>query len=187
MKISDKIYNTQLINSESGFTLVEIIVSLILAAIIFSIAGIGIITGTQGYIFSMENAHTAQKAQIAMTRINRELMELVDISNASSSLIVFETVSETVSEDTSTRTIGLVGNVIKIAEGEDSIENGDTLVDNVETDGFSLVYKTDDGNWTQGDDINSLTSIEFELKFVRADVSSGIITFSTTVCPRNIQ
>ena len=182
MKISDKTYNTQLINSESGFTLVEIIVSLILAAIIFSIAGIGIITGTQGYIFSMENAHTAQKAQIAMTRINRELMELVDISNASSSLIVFETVSE------DTRKIGLVGNVIKIAEGADSMENGDILVDNVETDGFSLVYKKDDQNWIQGaDDINLLTSIEFELKFVRADVSSGIITFSTTVCPRNIQ
>jgi len=182
MKISDKTYNTQLINSESGFTLVEIIVSLILAAIIFSIAGIGIITGTQGYIFSMENAHTAQKAQVAMTRINRELMELVDISNASSSLIVFETVSE------GTRKIGLDGNLVKIAEGADSIENGDILVDNVEADGFSLVYKTDVGNWLQGThDINLLTSIEFELKFIRADVNSGIITFSTTVCPRNIQ
>ena len=182
MKIPDKIYNTKQINSESGFTLVEIIVSLLLAAIIFSIAGIGIITGTQSYIFSMENAHTAQKAQIAMTRINRELMELVDISNASGSFIEFETVSQ------DTRKIGLDGNYVKIAQGADPIGNGDILVDNVEADGFLITCKKDDQNWIQGaDNINLLTSIEFELKFVRSDVSSGTITFSTTVCPRNIQ
>ena len=174
MKIPDKTYNTKQINSESGFTLIEIIASLVLAAIIFSIAGIGIITGTQSYMFSMENAHTAQKAQIAMTRINRELMELVDISGVSGSSIQFETVSGDI------RTIELNENSVKI--------DGDILVDNVATNGFLITCKQDDDDWTQGtDNINLLTSIEFELKLVRSDVSSGSITFSTTVCPRNIQ
>ena len=36
----------------------------------------GLVTGMKGYMQAKENAHLAQKAQIALTRINRELIEL---------------------------------------------------------------------------------------------------------------
>ena len=39
----------------------------------------GIVTGLRGYMQAKENGHLAQKAQIALTRINRELMELTDV------------------------------------------------------------------------------------------------------------
>jgi prepilin-type N-terminal cleavage/methylation domain-containing protein len=63
----------------TGFTLVEVIASLLIVGILGSIAGMGIVTGLRGYMQAKENGHLAQKAQIALTRINRELMELTDV------------------------------------------------------------------------------------------------------------
>ena len=63
----------------TGFTLVEVIASLLIVGILGAIAGMGIVTGLRGYMQAKENGHLAQKAQIALTRINRELMELTDV------------------------------------------------------------------------------------------------------------
>ena len=60
----------------TGFTLVEVIASLLIVGILGAIAGMGLVTGMKGYMQAKENAHLAQKAQIALTRINRELIEL---------------------------------------------------------------------------------------------------------------
>jgi len=43
-------------NNESGFTLIEIIVSLVLVGMMAAIAGMGIVTGTKGYLLAKENS-----------------------------------------------------------------------------------------------------------------------------------
>jgi prepilin-type N-terminal cleavage/methylation domain-containing protein len=61
------------LSNEKAFTLIEVIVSLVLIGILSAIAGLGLVQITQGYIFAKQNAETVQKAQIAMTRIVKEL------------------------------------------------------------------------------------------------------------------
>ena len=57
------------------------IASLLIVGILGAIAGMGLVTGMRGYMQAKENAHLAQKAQIALTRINRELIELEKVVN----------------------------------------------------------------------------------------------------------
>lgn len=78
------------LNTESGFTLVEIIVSLVLLGIMVAVAGIGLVSGTKGYIFSNENAAVTQKGQLAMARLSRELMELNSITSATDTAIIYD-------------------------------------------------------------------------------------------------
>jgi prepilin-type N-terminal cleavage/methylation domain-containing protein len=58
---------------EKGFTLIEAIVSLLLIGIMAAIAGMGLVKIVEGYVFAKQNAETAQKAQIAIARIVKEL------------------------------------------------------------------------------------------------------------------
>jgi len=73
------------IRSESGFTLIEAIVALILAGIMAAVAGIGLVYVVQGYLFTRANAATLQKGQIAMSRITLELKNISLVSSPSTS------------------------------------------------------------------------------------------------------
>lgn len=56
-----------------GFTLVEVIASIVLSVIIAAIAGLGIIQVTRQYLFVQKVGETAQVAQVAMARMVKEL------------------------------------------------------------------------------------------------------------------
>ena len=166
-------------NKEYGFTLIEIIVSLIIVGIMAAVAGMGLTTGLKGFLFSKENAHMSQKAQIALTRLNRELMELLDVVTPSSSSIIYERTSGNFA-------IAKVGSTIKIREGSllPDQDNGDILIDNVNA--FTLSYYRGDQAWQFGtDSIQLLSAIKIDFVLTRSDSGVGNITFSTTVHPRN--
>ncbi len=77
----------------AGFTLIEVVASLLIVGILGAIAGMGLVTGLRGYMQAKENGHLAQKAQIAMARIKRELLEITDVikvSNGTEPLIIFD-------------------------------------------------------------------------------------------------
>ena len=65
--------------NKAGFTLIEIMVSLVLVGLIASIAGTSVVMGTRGYLFARENDAITQKAQLALGRLNREFIELSDV------------------------------------------------------------------------------------------------------------
>ncbi|NNF98031.1 MAG: prepilin-type N-terminal cleavage/methylation domain-containing protein [Desulfobacteraceae bacterium] len=80
----------------SGFTLIELIVSLVLLGIVVSIAGMGIVSGLNVFQASRENIHISQTASLALSRIHRELQEMVDVigfESDDSSYIIFDTSS----------------------------------------------------------------------------------------------
>ena len=62
-----------------GFTVIELIFSLVLLGILALIFGMGITGALNVYAVSQENVYLAQKGQMAMARIHRELMELTAI------------------------------------------------------------------------------------------------------------
>ncbi|MDY6792923.1 MAG: prepilin-type N-terminal cleavage/methylation domain-containing protein [Thermodesulfobacteriota bacterium] len=168
--------------NESGFTLIEIIVSLVLVGMMAAIAGMGIVTGTKGYLLAKENSHMAQKAQIAMARIQRELMELTDIAatQADPAFIVYD-------NTTGRHAIAREGSDVKMYDLPAGVmsppaDAGDILVDNVNN--FTLSYYQGTDSWN-GADIQRLSTIKADLTLDRSDGAGDTVTFTTTVNPRN--
>jgi prepilin-type N-terminal cleavage/methylation domain-containing protein len=75
---------------QGGFTLIEMIASLAIVAILAAIAGIGLVQITEGFVLSRAGAETAQKAQLAMTRMIKEFDHITDVSTGNSLSIRFD-------------------------------------------------------------------------------------------------
>jgi prepilin-type N-terminal cleavage/methylation domain-containing protein len=74
---------------EKGFTLIEVIVTLILVGITAAMAGMWIVSVANGYIFAKTNANTVQKAQLAMTRLTKEFTDLRSVTSSNGTGITF--------------------------------------------------------------------------------------------------
>jgi prepilin-type N-terminal cleavage/methylation domain-containing protein len=174
------------VKRESGFTLFEIIISLVILGIMAAVAGMGIVTGVKGYVFTRENAHLSQKSNLAMQRITREFLEIIDIdpNNVTASSLVYR-------NSRGWAAIASVNQTIKMRNGTSlpDAATGDILVDNVAA--FTLSYVKDDGSgnevaWVAGtDDVVLLAAIEFDLTISRTDPGGGTISFSSAINPRN--
>ena len=114
-------------SQEKGFTLIEVIVSLVLVGIISAMMGLGLMQITQGYIFSRQNSETVQKVQIAMARIVKELSAATAINSTPAPTAT--SVSLTRLPGPVTNTITFAGNTVQI--------NGTTLIDNVAACSFT--------------------------------------------------
>ena len=173
----------------AGFTLVEVIASLLIVGILGAIAGMGIVTGLRGYMQAKENGHLAQKAQIALTRINRELMELTDViarDDGADPWVVFD------NRLLGRQAIAKVGaelQLFKLSAGATNLSGatGDTLIDQV--DSLSIQYfKGQNPDWVIGDDIDLLSTVELNFVLRRKEGREGLagtVPFSTVVNPRN--
>lgn len=116
--------------NDSGFTLIEVIVSLILIGVMMAIAGMGLVIVTRGYVFSKQNTETLLKSQVALSRISKELGSISPdatgvITSATNVSMVYTNGVAGVS-----RTISRTGNLLQI--------DGATLLDNVTA--FTLTY-----------------------------------------------
>jgi prepilin-type N-terminal cleavage/methylation domain-containing protein len=74
----------------NGFTLIEMIASMAIVAILAAIAGIGLVQLTEGFFISQAGAEMAQKAQLTMTRLVKEFNHITDVSAGSSLSIRFD-------------------------------------------------------------------------------------------------
>ena len=171
---------------ESGFTLFEIIVTLVIVGLMAAVAGMGIVTGVKGYVFTRENAHLSQKSNLAMQRVTREFLEMIDVDpNAvTANSLVYR-------NSRGWMAVARVNQTIKLRNGTNLPDavTGDILIDNVA--GFTLSYVKDDGAgnevaWVAGtDDVTLLATIEINLTLTRTDPDGGTISFSTAINPRN--
>lgn len=123
------------LSGDKAFTLIEVIVSLLLVSIMAAIAGFGFVKISQGYIFTKQNSETVQKAQIAMTRIVKELGAATNINFTTTAPSVNYTRPESASSTTPvTNNIMLSGSTVKIGlPGSETI-----LIDGVTA--FTLTY-----------------------------------------------
>ena len=170
---------------DSGFTMIEVVVSLVLFGIIALVAGMGIVSFAKGYVFTRDSTHMAQKAQLAMGRLNREFMEITNIAATEDTQpdphVIYDNIS-------GRHAIAKYGNEIKMFIGLPSgtvilTPNGEnTLIDNV--DSLTLSYFKDflaGQTWVLGtDDMDLLTAIRFDLTLIGVGGN-----FSTVVYPRN--
>lgn len=145
-----------------GFTLIELIASLVLLGIIAVFGGMFVVQGMEGYIFSKKNSEKALKAQIALDRIALELRNL-------NGTVSFDPTSYTSieSELSGTRSITHSGDSIFIGVDGDSY----TLIDEISNYSLSI-----NGTFPN-QDLNSSISVTFDY----ADMPGG---YSITVVPR---
>lgn len=189
MKSKSALNNLQSPPSNSGFTLVEIIVSLLLLAILTSLLGMGIVAAVNAYSISRTNVQTAQKAQIAMGRLSRELMSLTSIVKIDNTYpyLIYKTISEKRAMAYSNGTIKLYSNLgdsVGNLTSTDLANNGNVLVDRVSA--FVLDYRQAGSAWDQND-IRTLSAIRCSFTLSRNDATGLSETFQTTIHPRNIK
>jgi prepilin-type N-terminal cleavage/methylation domain-containing protein len=173
---------------KAGFTLIEIMVSLVLVGLIASIAGTLVITATRGYLYARENDAIAQKAQLALGRLNRELTELMDVKTRDDAqpYLIYEVPLRTGGVER--RGIAKVDNTVQMYFNVPGTTlsglTGDILVDNVQT--LSLMYNPSSGVslWSMGQDIRNLFAVSVQIVLNRPD-TKGAVSFFTTVSPRN--
>lgn len=111
--------------NKNGFTLIEIIISLVLIGIIAAVVGMSSVHMVKSFLFSEKNVDTLLKGQIAITRMEKELNNVKKVSASSANSITF-----TSYRDDTTRTISLSGN--------DLLLDADKLTDSVSS--FSMAY-----------------------------------------------
>lgn len=153
--------------NEKGFTLIEIIVSLIIVGIIVAVMSMGFLQVVRGYVFARANADTIEKGQMAITRIVKELS-----CNASGSPITAGTATSVTFTRCSDNT---TGHVLAWTNGTTVLSlDGDTLTDQVNS--FALSYYLKNGNTTTA---ASAQQIQITLQLTAAD--NTVETFTNRV------
>jgi prepilin-type N-terminal cleavage/methylation domain-containing protein len=150
---------------EAGFTLIEIIVTLVLVGILSVFAGLFMTSFLSGYFTVKNNSETAMKAQMAMDRIGLELRDVSAVSVLTDNSLITYT-----NPLGAGRTIKFVGsNIIYLSTPLDNI-----LIDNVQAFQLSATYR------------NVYNIAADDMAFIDIGFTvAGYPAFGTRIFPRN--
>ena len=163
------------IEDERGFTLIEVIATLILVGITAAMAGMWIVSVASGYVFAKKNMETTQKAQLALTRLEKEFKSMSSITASSANSITFTRLDNT--------TGGMITQTIMLTGGSLLKLNNDTLTNNVSA--FTLSY-CDDVTSTSCPSAWSSTSRIILITLTLTGADNVQSTFTQRVAPRNL-
>lgn len=155
-------------SKQKGFTLIEMIVVLVLVGIMSVFAGMAIIYGVNGYMLSNDNTVIGKKAQLALARINLELLGCYNCTGTSGSLLTSMPILNSLGQ----RYIRLNAGNIEISP--DNYVNKDILINNVNS--FTLDYITGSQPYDR------IIHVTIGLNHPE---SATPIVFSTDIYPRN--
>lgn len=149
---------------EAGFTLIEIIVTLVLVGILSIFAGLFMTSFLGSYFTVKNNSETAMKAQMAMDRISLELRDVTAVSVLTdNSLITYTNPSG------SGRTVKFIGSNLYLSTPLDNI-----LIDHVEAFQLSATYR------------NVYNVAANDMAFIDIGFTvAGYPSFGTRIFPRN--
>ena len=156
---------------EAGFTLIEIIVTLVLVGILSVFAGLFMTTYLNGYFMVKNNTETAMKAQMALDRISLELKDISPVSvsvPSPVSVLTPNTLITYTNQAGAVRTIQRLGSNIYLT----TIANN-VLIDNVDNFQLSATYR------------NVYNVAANDVAFIDIGFTvSGYNPFSTRIFPR---
>ena len=171
--------------SSAGFTLIEVIASLVLMSIVAVVAGMGLMRGVQAYVLTRTSSETLQRAEYALNRIKLEFMNMDTVTAAGADTITFT------SDGTANYPGRVLGTVYTFTRAGNQINltvAGATnpLITGLGTYGTGLLTYLNNagGAWTLGQGFNTLHSITIQLIIARSDGAADF-TFTTSINPRN--
>lgn len=176
------------LNDKRGFTLLEIIAALIVLGIVAIVLGNLIVYGMQHYVLARDANELSQKAQLAMARLNRELIEMTAVSAASADQIDY-TIPKTPPSctlDTGCQySIKRAGSRITM-EGTNPVTTARVLIDGLTVDNAGshfLSYVAADGTaWAAASGFNTLAQIRVQIFLSTAAGNSS--NYRGTINPR---
>ncbi len=149
---------------EAGFTLIEIILTLVLIGILSVFAGLFMTSFFSSYFLVKNNTDTAMKAQMAMDRISMELREVTAVSAVTANSLITYT-----NPSGANRTIKQVGSNLFLSTPADNI-----LIDDVQAFQLSATYR------------NVYNIAANDMAFIDVGFTvAGVPSFSTRIFPRN--
>lgn len=165
----------KMINNTDGFTLIEMIASLVLMGILATFMSVGVAKIIEGYLFTKDNAETTLKAQMALTRLMKEFSSIDGVTSGSKTSITYSYNKNGISIPN--RTVSWSG-----SSNAPLLLGGNILAKNVND--FELKYYTShqssgDNNWSGPEKMIGIT-----LKITGA--SDVVSSFSIRVVPRNL-
>lgn len=157
-------------NSQKGFTLVELIVTIVLVGIIGIFTTLFVYTGLNGYLRAKDTSEGALKAQIALDRISMELRD-IDAIGAFTDNAQIDYTSRTLSGN---RKILYSNGVISLDAGNGASE----LLDGVSNFAMTLTAA----------DLNNNAGAKEEVQTIDVSFTVGEIgrLFSARIFPRNM-
>jgi prepilin-type N-terminal cleavage/methylation domain-containing protein len=157
--------------NKNGFTLIEIIASLVILGIMGTVFVVGLGKVVEGFVFTKLNAETAQKGHIAMNRLTKEFINIASITSGASESISFTSYSYIDGTLQANRSVSRVGTTLEL--------DGDVLIDNVNS--FSMIYLNSNGMGT-----STSTSKVIEITLTLDGANSTTSVFTTRVAPRSM-
>lgn len=154
-----------------GFTLIEMIATLVLTALVGTAFVMALVFGVDQYARSSGMAALTQKSRLALTRMYVELAEVQGLDTARQGGIgssAFYYIDHN----------GDAGS-LALSNGRVIMNGSYTLVDGVDSDEALFTYHdASGGTWTPGDGFDDLFEIAISLKLTTPDGSTGIFTHS---------
>lgn len=158
--------------NNKGFTLIEIIASLVILGIVTAVVGLSAVQMVKSFLFSGKNSGTLLKGQIAIARIQKELnnAKTVYVSGTNGTKITFTSYKDTVPVD---HTLSWAGS------GNDLLWDSIVLTDKVSS--FSLAYYNN-YNGTANTAFSANSKI-IEVNLVLTGADNVTAAFSVRVAP----
>jgi prepilin-type N-terminal cleavage/methylation domain-containing protein len=171
-----------------GFTLIEIIVSMVILSLLVAVAGLGFVEMARGYIFTREVAEATHKSQLVLARMTMELRRMDAVTSATANQITYSRFDGT-SQVTYTVSYASASDTISMSTGGGAARPLMNGVGTYEAGRDFLEYLQDDGSgslttWVPADGLENLAVVTVRVPY---DFSLGgqTVTFETDVNPRN--
>lgn len=165
---------------QKGFTLIELVTTLILVGMIGAFASLFLYTGIRGYLTSKFSSETALQAQIALDRISAELRHIQSLVNPPPTSAGIEYKSLDLAPSGATRRISYNSINREILLSIDG--NANVLLDNVSAFTLSWVPKDLDAS---ADGVNEIS--KFRVAFtVRSASTENATPFAAEIYPRSM-
>ncbi|MDI9570433.1 MAG: prepilin-type N-terminal cleavage/methylation domain-containing protein [Pseudomonadota bacterium] len=169
-----------LIMSDSGFTLIEMVIALVLVAVMTVLGGTFLLQATSGFLTVKDNTRLSQQAELAMARLGREIIEMQSMTAAGTASTL------SIAHIAGNRTLGLDSGKLKINASGGPLSAGDILIENVQS--FSITYwsgdpPTSSSTWPLSNDFQRLAAIDIDLQLNHPE--GGMLHFASRIAPRN--